>query len=212
MPLLTGAMGARRYRVIADFQEVGLRDRLLDRLSEEAFREPLSAAKGGENTGWVTLSNLCDTDFAADKVQFNQYMAFSLRMDNKRLPGKLVKALLDLRMRDWLSETGRERVPAPVKREMLDQIELELYPRQLPAVAVHDICWDLSAEVVWFFSNSNKANELFRGLFSKTFQAETQCIGPLQLIASHAKGGDWVPALDRIGYADYRPDRRTSDV
>lgn len=208
MPLLSGAMGARRYRVIADFQEVGLRDRLLERLTEEAFREPLSAARGGENIGWVTLTNLCDTDFSHDKVLFNQYMAFSLRMDNKRLPGKLVKALLDLRMRDWLAETGRERVPGPVKKEMLEQIELELFPRQLPAVAVHDICWDLSNQIVWFFSNSNKANELFRMLFSKTFQAETRPIGPLQLIAGHAKSGEWVPALDRIGYADYRPGGR----
>lgn len=208
MPLLSGAMGARRYRVIADFQDVGLRDRLLDRLAGEAFREPLSAAKGGENVGWVTLTNLCDTDFAPDKVLFNQYMAFSLRMDNKRLPGKLVKALLDLRVRDWLSESGRERVPAPVKSEMLDQIELELYPRQLPAVAVHDVCWDLSSQTIWFFSNSNKANELFRMLFAKTFQAETRPIGPLQLIAGHLRAGEWVSALDRIGYADYRPDGR----
>jgi len=205
---MSGAMGARRYRVIADFQEVGLRDRLLDRLAGEAFREPLSAAKGGENVGWVTLTNLCDTDFAADKVLFNQYMAFSLRMDNKRLPGKLVKALLDLRVRAWLAETGRERVPGPVKKEMLEQIELELYPRQLPAVAVHDVCWDLSSHTVWFFSNSNKANELFRMLFSKTFQAETRPIGPLQLIAGHKRSSEWVAALDRIGYADYRPDGR----
>ncbi|MCO4774341.1 MAG: recombination-associated protein RdgC [Deltaproteobacteria bacterium] len=208
MPLLTGAMSARRYSVIAEFEDAGLRDKLLDRLAEEAFREPLSAAKGGENYGWVTLENLCDVDFSASKVLFNQYVCFSLRIDNKRLPGKLVKALLDLRVRAWLKESGRERVPGPVKKEMLEQIELELYPRQLPAVSVHDICWDLGAKKVWFFSNSNKANELFRTLFAKTFLAETRPIGPLQLIATSEQAETWVPALDRIGYADYRPSRR----
>jgi DNA recombination-dependent growth factor C len=210
MPLLSGAISARRYRVVADYAETGFRDKLLERLSEDAFREPLTAAKGGENYGWVTLENLCDTDFAPNKVLFNQYMSFSLRIDNKRLPGKLVKALLDLRIRAWLAETGRERAPGPVKKEMLEQIELELYPRQLPAVAVHDICWDLTNQVVWFFSNSNKANELFRTLFAKSFLAETRPIGPLQLIAHSDRAGEWVPALDRIGYADYRPDRRPS--
>ncbi len=208
MPLLTGAMSARRYSVVAEFDDAGLRERLLERLAEEAFREPLSAAKGGENYGWVTLENLCDVDFSPSKVMFNQYVCFSLRIDNKRLPGKLVKALLDLRIRAWLAESGRERVPGPVKKEMLEQIELELYPRQLPAVAVHDICWDLAAKKVWFFSNSNKANELFRTLFAKTFQADTRPLGPLQLIARSAQAGAWVPALDRIGYADYRPGRR----
>lgn len=211
MPLLSGAMSARRYRVVADFDETGFREKLLERLTEEAFREPLSAAKGGENYGWVTLENLCDTDFAANKVLFNQYVSFSLRIDNKRLPGKLVKALLDLRIRAWLTETGRERAPGPVKKEMLEQIELELFPRQLPAVAVHDICWDLTARVVWFFSSSNKANELFRTLFAKTFLAETRPIGPLQLIAASKEAALWVPALDRIGYADYRPNRRAEE-
>jgi len=208
MPLLSGAMSTRRYRVVADFQAAGFRDALLERLSEEAFREPLSAAKGGENYGWVCLENLCDTDFSTNKVLFNQYACFSLRIDNKRLPGKLVKALLDLKIRAWLKETGRERAPGPIKKEMLEQIELELFPRQLPAVAVHDICWDLTSKVIWIFSTSNKVNELFRTLFAKTFQAETRPIGPLQLIAGSKHADTWVPALDRIGYADYRPDRR----
>lgn len=207
MPLLTGAVSARRYRVVADFDEVGFRDKLLERLTEEAFREPLSAAKGGENYGWVTLENLCDTDFAPGKVLFNQYACFSLRIDNKRLPGKLVKALLELRIRAWLQESGRERAPGPVKKEMLEQIELELYPRQLPAVAVQDVCWDLANKQVWFFSTSNKSNELFRTLFAKTFQAETRPIGPLQLIAHAPDASDLVNALETIDYADYRPPR-----
>lgn len=207
MPLLTGAMSARRYAVVAEFDEGGLRDAIPERLAEEAFREPLSAARGGENYGWVTLENLCDVDFAPNRVLFNQYACFSLRIDNKRLPGRLVKALLDLRIRAWLKESGRERVPGPVKKEMLEQIELELYPRQLPTVAVHDVCWDLAAGTVWFFSTSNKANELFRTLFAKTFQADTRPIGPLQLIAGSRHADRWVPALDRIGYADYRPGR-----
>jgi len=209
MPLLTGAISARRYSVVVDLDEAGFRDRILEGLSENAFREPLSAAKGGENYGWVTLENLCDVDFSTNKVLFNQYACFSLRIDNKRLPGKLVKALLDLRIRAWLKETGRERVPGPVKKEMLEQIELELYPRQLPAVAVHDVCWDMPGKKVWIFSTSNKVNELFRTLFAKTFLAETRPIGPLQLIANAPRSAEWVPALDRIGYADYRPDRRS---
>lgn len=205
MPLLTGALGGRRYRVIGDFNPE-IRETYLDRLREEAFREPRSAAKGGENLGWVTLHNLCDTEFSGESCFFTQYFCFSLRIDNKRLPAKLVKALLELRMRDWLAESGREKVPTVVKKEMREQLELELFPRQLPSVAVHDVCWDLTRGTAHFFSNSGRANEVFRTLFAKSFQLETRPIGPLQLIAEHGQADTWVPALDRIGYADYRPE------
>jgi DNA recombination-dependent growth factor C len=205
MPLLRGAMGARRYRVL-NMPDPIPRDEWLEALDEEAFREPPSLAKGGENEGWVNLQNLCVTTFTHEEVYFNQYMCWSLRMDRKSLPGKLLKALLELRLREWMTETGRERVPAAVKREIREQLELELFPRQLPSVSSHDICWDLVSGVVWFFNNGNKANESFRILFSKTFGLETRPIGALQLLATHKNADAWVPRLDAIGHSDVRPD------
>ncbi len=207
MPLLTGAMSVRRYRVIGRSDNLG-REKLVELLGEHCFREPRSAAKGGRNLGWVTLENLCDTDFSTQNVFFDQYFCFSLRIDDKRLPTKLVSALLDLRIREWLAEGGRERIPAIVKKEMREQLELEMLPRQLPAVGVHDVSWDLKDDVVRLFSTSGGTNETFRTHFAKTFALETRPVGPLHLIAEHKKSGSWVPALDQIGYADYRPEAR----
>jgi len=205
MPILTGAMGARRYRVI-DQPDPPPRERWLEALNEHAFREPPSAAKGGENQGWVSLHNLCMTELQHEDCFYNQYLCFALRMDKKAVPGKLLKALLGLRMRDWMAEMNRERVPAAVKAELKDQLELELLPRQLPSVAAHDVAWDLTNQVVWFFNNSNKANEVFRILFAQTFHLDTRPLGALQLIAAHKEADQWVPKLDSIGHADYRPE------
>ncbi len=205
MPLLKGAMGARRYRVLLASDPPD-RDRYLELLNEHAFREPDSKAKAGENQGWVSLHNLCITEFTHEDSYYNQYLCFALRMDKKAIPARLLKALLDLRVTHWLQEMNRERVPAAVKRELKEQLELELLPRQLPSVGAHDVCWDLANDVVWFFNNGNKANEVFRTLFAQTFNLETQPIAALQLIANHRKKDVWVPRLDSIGHADYRPE------
>lgn len=205
MPLFQGAMGARRYRLLQD-AEIPVRELLLDKLRAEVWREPRSANKGGENLGWVSVHNLCDVDPTSDKCFYNQYFVFSLRMDSKRLPSKLFKAMLDLRLKQWMKERNRERVPAQVKKEQKEQLELELFPKQLPSVATHDICWDLSKNALWFFSNSNKANEVFRGLFQKTFGLDLQPIGALRVLAGGNDGARWVDQLDAIGHGDYRPE------
>jgi len=203
MPLLSGAMGARRYRVLGAKDPID-RDELLELLGEHAFHEPPSAAKGGENHGWVSMHNLCVTEFVHDDSFYHQYLCFSLRMDRKALPARLLKALLELRCTSWMEETGRERVPAAVKREIREQLELELFPRQLPNVGVHDVCWDLNRGLVWFFNNGNKANEIFRIHFARTFSVDTQPVGPLHLLADHKHADAWVPRIDAIGHSDYR--------
>jgi DNA recombination-dependent growth factor C len=205
MPLLTGAMGFRRYRVINAPSSLKRED-MLEALSKNAFRKPPSAATGGETTGWVSLQNLCITDFPYDDCWFNQYFVFSLRSDNKRLPAQLLRAMVDLRARDWLAETGREKIPARVRAEIKEQLELELFPRQLPTVSSHDVSWDTSSHILRFFSTSERTNEIFRILFFRTFGFETRPVGTVELVSAHSKAAAWMPTLDRLGHCDYRPE------
>ena len=205
MPLLAGAMGLRRYRVVDAPSSID-RDAMLEVLSKNAFRKPPSMATGGENIGWVNLHNLCITDFSLEDCWYNQYFCFSLRVDNKRLPARLLKAMLDLRVREWLADTGREKIPTPLRSELREQLEIELFPRQLPAVAAHDVCWDTATDVLRFFSTSEKANEMFRVLFHRSFGLETRPLAPVELVAGHSRASGWLPELDRVGHCDYRPE------
>jgi len=198
-------MGCRRYRVLNQPAAIP-RDEWLGALREHRFREPPSSALGGETLGWTALQNLCVTEFTHESCFFNQYFCWSLRIDNKTLPAKLLSALLDLRIQDWLAETGRERIPARVKGEIKDQLQLELFPRQLPSVGVHEIAWDLKSETIRIFANSTKVNESFRILFSQSFGLETRAIGPVDLVAAHRNADAWMDRVDVIGHSDYRPD------
>ena len=134
-------------------------------------------------------------------------LCFALRVDNKRLPAKLVKARLELRAQDWMAERGADRIPATVKRELKEQLELELLPKQLPSVNAHDVCWDLKDHKVWFFSGSRKVNESFRLRFGQTFTLDLAPVGVMGAVSGHPMVDSWRHRLDAVGHSDYRPEQ-----
>jgi len=207
MPLLKGAMGATRYRVVNPPAELD-RDDLLVRLNDAAFKEPFSQAEAGETIGWVNIHNLCVYQFDPEDTCYTQYLCFSLRVDNKRLPAKLLKARVELDAQAWMRERGADRIPSQVKRELKEQLELQLLPRQLPSVTAHDVCWDLKAHKVWFFSASRKANESFRQRFGQTFNLDLAPIAVMGAVHKHAMAEQWRHRLDAVGHSDYRPEQR----
>ncbi len=196
MGLLSGSFTCRRYQVLHQEGE-GFREACLVRLREFAFQEPLSAAKKGETFGWVSVHNLTDIDFTPDKVFYSQYFTFALRSDIKRLPSRLFRALLDNECQKWMASTGREKIPAPVKRELRDRLELSLLPRHLPTVSAVEVMWDLSRNELLFFSLSGKVNDTFRKLFSRTFQVHLRPLGPVRLgLLQAQEGEDRLAAFD----------------
>tara|TARA_Y100001968_G_scaffold143511_1_gene131134 strand:- start:463 stop:1089 length:627 start_codon:yes stop_codon:yes gene_type:complete len=207
MPLLKGAMGANRYQVVDPPDDLQ-RDDLIQRLNENAFKEPFSKATSGETLGWVNLHNLCVTEFSSEDSAYSQYLCFALRVDNKRLPAKLVRAELELRADNWMKERGADRIPSRVKRELKEQLELELLPQQLPSVNAHDICWDLANHRVWFFSNSRKVNESFRHRFGQTFDLDLVPVGVVGAMGRHPLVDTWLHRLDATGHSDYRTEHR----
>lgn len=194
MPLLKGSATFTRYRLDGPAPDM---DRIRLGLEEYAFREPLSAAKKGETFGWCSVHNLCD---APTDVVFSQYVVFSLRTDVKRLPAALFKAMLEKEYQRWMAGTGRERVPAAVKKELREQLELDLLPRQLPSVSAVDVYWDTGRGEVLFFSTSAKACDRFRKLFTRAFGVEILPVGPVRAgMEGIADVRAAVAGLDRAG-------------
>jgi DNA recombination-dependent growth factor C len=182
MGVLKGALSVRRYQVEGVLPEG--RETLIEALNANSFREPLSPVHKEEILGWTQIHNLLDTSF--DDVNlwlYNHYAVFALRMDKKTLPARLFKAHLQKRQEAWCKESGRERVPAKVKEELKELLELEMLRQTLPKVAVHEIGWNLAEGWLMFHNQSDLVNDKLRKLFHRTFGLVLRPMGPLDWVA-----------------------------
>jgi DNA recombination-dependent growth factor C len=179
MPMLTGPMTARRYRVVGEIPD-GWRSLFKERIGEFSFRESPVERGGEEVEGWVQIHNLLDTDFQdQNRWLYNNYAIFSLRVDKKSLPTALLKATLQKKFDAWCEAHGTERCPNAVKKQLREELEAEWYRRVLPKVKVIEACWDVVSGVLLLGTTSEAACDRFRKRFFRTFGLRIVPLSPL---------------------------------
>lgn len=179
MAILTGAMTARRFRVVGDVPE-GFRDIYRQRLQEYAYIEPPQGVGKEEHEGWVQAHNLLDADFENfDRWLYNQYLLFALRVDKKSLPRALFNATVAKRCEAWCEESGVERCPRSIKTQIKEELEDEWLKRALPRVAVTEAVWNLTDGYLLLHSMSETVADRFRKRFHQTFGLQLAPWSPL---------------------------------
>jgi DNA recombination-dependent growth factor C len=203
MGILSGALTARRYRVVGDVPD-GFREIFAESLRGYSFRDKSSLGSGEELVGWVEVHNLLDAGFEdLNRWLYDRYAIFSLRVDKKVLPSKLFKAHLEKRVEAWCQEHQRSKCPAAVRGELKELLEFEMLQKTLPRVSVHEVCWNITDGWLLFHNLSERANERFIKIFFETFGLHPQPQAPLDLLGDDA---DLTGALLATGGLDYRPE------
>lgn len=191
MGLLRGSMTARRFRVVGDLPD-DWRTTYRDRLDKMAFREPDNRTGKEEVEGWVQIHNLLDTDFTdLNRWLYNHLALFTLRVDKKTLPAKLVRATVEVKCREWAEERQVDRVPAAVKKEIKEMLEADWLKKALPSVRTTDVCWNIQEGWVTIDSHSETTGDRLRKRFHRTFGLELVPWSPLDAVS----GGDLREAL-----------------
>lgn len=183
MGILSGAMSVSRLKVLEPELHEGWRDLYRDRLEEHAFREPPQGIGREEVEGWCRVQNLLDTSFE----DFNHWLVqdwavFALRVDKKRLPARLVAAMLEKRCEAWCKEFDVERCPASKRTELRELLEDELLLKTLPSVAVTELAWSLNGGWVVVHSHSDAVIERVRKRFFRTFGKRLVPWSPLDFV------------------------------
>lgn len=183
MPILSGAMSVRRFRVVGSLPD-GWRDVFRARLEEHAFKEgPVELGKE-EREGWVQIHNLLNTSFEDfDTWLYNDLIILALRIDKKALPAKLLKATLEKKYAEWCEVNGRKRCPKDVREEIRDRLEAEWLKRALPRVQTVELCLNLRDMYVILHSLSDSAADRVRKRFYATFGLRMVPTSPLDALA-----------------------------
>ena len=183
MGLLSGAVSITRYRVngklddpITDTVYLGLKKNMLPDTDND---ESLQA------TGWTSFQEPFSPSFEGSSFVFGNYFVFSLRIDKKTIPSKLVQKYMAIEITKKCQATGREFLSKNEKKMIKDYV-ISLLGLRIPATPnIYHVMWNYEASLVWFFSQLKGPNETLETLFKTTFGLTLTRIFPFTFAESY---------------------------
>ena len=200
----------RRYRVEGTMPGPAS-DEFARRLTDRRFR-PLTAREE-RTSGWVTADNLLLTTFDADTLLRGEQAVLALRIDRRRLNGRLLRAQMDLEVRARAKAVtedgaGPRRLGREERQELKQHLQQELLRQTSPSVDTYTVLYDPRRRLVSMLSLSRPANDMLCVLWQDTFEATLVPLTPwkraLELLEAPAAGGGPRPeALDALERTEF---------
>lgn len=182
MGILNNTVSISQFEITGTLPTGDLVEWIGSRLADNGFRS-IEETSEEVSIGWVQLDDLQASGFdGIQTYQRDQYLAFSFRRDQRKLPATLVKAHMEKAEAEFLAEhPNLHRMPKPKRENLRDALRGALFARTLPTPMVHDLVWNTQNNLVSFTNLSSKTIELFIDLFNKSFDG-------LRLIPIHPYG------------------------
>ncbi|WP_316347243.1 recombination-associated protein RdgC [Desulfuromonas acetoxidans] len=170
MGLLSNTVSISQFDVVGDFPEGDLAQWVGEKLAEHAFSSIENSAEELA-LGWVELDDFQAMEFSDPSSWWrDDYVAFTLRRDQRRLPSALVKGELQREQQRFLAENPTyQRVPKDKNDELKELVRNRLLVRVLPSPSLMDVVWNLRTGRLTFASVSTRAMDDLTDLFQKTF-------------------------------------------
>jgi len=161
----------------------GLYADAINRLKKFAFRDIDESAEE-RSFGWVSMENMLDSRWSAAPPEKGEYLAFTMRLDTRRVAPAVFKKHLQialLRADAEAKEQGRKGISRERKKELKEQVRLKLMARALPVPAVFDVVWNTTTSVVYLATTNSKVCDMFINLFTDTFELHLEPLSPYHL-------------------------------
>ena len=167
MGLLSSSVSITRYRVGGELKKpvletiaAGLKKFAISEIDDDAVQQAV---------GWTSYQNPFSPDFSGSSFVLGTYIIFSLRIDKKSIPPKLVKKQYSVEANRRMNRSGRKIISSNEKKMIKEQI-LHAMCVKIPATPnVYDLVWNLEEKWLWFYTNLKTANEALESLFGASF-------------------------------------------
>ena len=169
MSLLSSSVSITRYKVEGRIESPVL-ETVAAALKNNAISE-IEDPTVEKSVGWTSFENPYQPNFEGSSFAYGNYMVFSLRIDRKTVPPKVLRKHMVIESQKRLLDSGRPYLSRSEKERIKD-IVMDRLTAAVPATPnVHDIIWNYEDAVLWFFSNLKAANEELETLFIHSFDA-----------------------------------------
>jgi DNA recombination-dependent growth factor C len=154
---------------------------MMEALQSHAFLDYLTPTQKGQRAGFARADQplVLPADFHdLSTWNLSPYVFFALRIDDKKVPAKRLKARVDERVKEWCRANLRERAPSSVKQEIKEQVELELLPRCMPSSKVISIVWHTGEGWILLSTRTTSQVDAVRKLLHRAFGVSTLVEAP----------------------------------
>ncbi len=167
MGFVKGAASFVRFSVEGDLPDNPW-DYIAERITAYSFVD-IDDTYEEESLGWVSVTNMFDTDFNFASYAAGNYVTLSMRLDERKVPAAIIKKFVTKEEERVKKEKEIPKIPRAMKLEIKERIETQLMRKALPVPSVFDLCWNLENSTLLFFSTNKKAQSLLEDLFRETF-------------------------------------------
>ena len=167
MSILSASVSITRYKVEGKLKPPIL-ETVANGLKKNAIAE-IDEDISEKAVGWTSFHKPYQPDFYGSAFVYGNYLVFSLRIDKKSIPAKVLKKHFMIESARWLAKTGRDYLSRDEKKALKDQIISKLSLRIPATPNIYDIIWNYEESSLWFFSNLKAANEELETLFARSF-------------------------------------------
>ena len=196
MGLLSPSISITQYRVegqlpspINDHVTAALQNNTISEIDNDASEQTI---------GWTSFDDPYQPDFEGSRFVIDTAWVFSLRIDKKSIPAKVMKKHYNIEMAKRLMESGRDYLSKAEKKQIKDHV-LTVLNMRIPATPnVYDILWKYEEGLLWFFTNLKAANEALETLFTRSFKLRLVRLFPYTAGLNAGLSGPEIDALDQL--------------
>lgn len=168
MGILSSTVSITPYRVEGKLDQP-IMETVARGLKKNAI-EDIDKDSADRAVGWACFNEPFSVDFDQHPFLIGTHFVFSMRIDKKTIPAKVVAKYHALEMKKRLKNSGREFLSKTEKKEIKDQVLQMLSMRIPPTPNIYDLVWNYESEELWFLSNLKTANEELETLFMRSFK------------------------------------------
>ena len=203
MGILSSTVSLTRYRVDGKIEEPVL-ETIARALAGNAITE-IDDEASEKSVGWTSLESPFQPNFSGSSFVIGPYLVFSLRIDKKTIPAKIVKKHYQVETARRLAETGRDHLARSEKQEIKERV-VQMLGMRIPATPnVYDVLWNIEEASLWIYSTQKAANEELETLFAKSFKCNLIRLFPYTIAELTAGLSD----MERDALATLSPTRFT---
>ncbi|MDX9819789.1 MAG: recombination-associated protein RdgC, partial [Desulfococcus multivorans] len=120
MGILSSTVSITRYRVDGKI-EAPVLENITRGLAGNAITE-IDDEASEKSVGWTALENPFRPDFSGSSFVIGAYLVFSLRIDKKTIPAKIVKKHYQIALARRMTDTGRDHLTKSEKQEIKEGV------------------------------------------------------------------------------------------